>query len=63
MSEQKTRKAYVAPSVTAIKLEDKPVVAQTACKDAIETDACAQIILDDIGQEVKRLPAFDISPS
>ncbi len=63
MNEQPKRKAYVSPSLTSVKLEDKPVVAQTACKDAIETDACAQIIFDDIGDEVKRLPAFDISPS
>lgn len=57
------RKPYEAPRVTHVKLEDKPVVAQTACKDSIETDACAQIILDDIGNVVKRLPAFDLSPS
>lgn len=57
------RKPYEAPAITRIKLEDKPVVAQTACKDSIDTDACAQIIEDDIGTVVKRLPAFDISPS
>lgn len=58
-----TRKAYEPPRITRVKLEDKPVVAQTACKDSIDTDACAQIITDDIGQEVKRLPAYDLSPS
>jgi|MGYP001157933734 hypothetical protein len=58
-----TRKPYEAPRITHVKLEDKPVVAQTACKDSIDTDACAQVITDDIGNEVKRLPAFDISPS
>ncbi|HMP77297.1 MAG TPA: hypothetical protein PKE12_13465 [Kiritimatiellia bacterium] len=57
------RKPYEAPRITHVKLEDKPVVAQTACKDSIDTDACAQIIVDDINQEVKRLPAFDLSPS
>ncbi len=57
------RKPYEAPRITHVKLEDKPVVAQTACKDSIDTDACAQVITDDIGNEVKRLPAFDISPS
>jgi hypothetical protein len=57
------REPYVTPRVTRVKLEDKPVVAQTACKDSIDTDACAQIIVDDIGNVVKRLPAFDLSPS
>lgn len=57
------RKPYEAPRITHVKLEDKPVVAQTACKDSIDTDACAQVILDDSGNEIKRLPAFDISPS
>ncbi len=58
-----TRKPYEAPRITHVKLEDKPVVAQTACKDSIDTNACAIIITDDIGTEIKRLPAFDISPS
>lgn len=57
------RTPYIPPQITRVKLEDKPVVAQTACKDSIDTDACAIIITDDIGTEVKRLPAFDISPS
>jgi hypothetical protein len=58
-----TRKPYEAPRITHVKLEDKPVVAQTACKDSIDNNACAQVIVDDIGMEVKRLPAFDQSPS
>ncbi len=57
------KKHYETPRVTRVKLEDKPVVAQTACKDSIDTDACAQIIVDDVGNVVKRLPAFDLSPS
>lgn len=61
--DQKTRKPYTPPHITQVRLEDKPVVTQTACKDSTDTDACAQIITDDLGFEVKRLPAFDISPS
>lgn len=57
------RRPYEPPRLTFIKLEDKPVVAQTACKDSVDTDACAQLIRDDIGNIVKRLPGYDFSPS
>ena len=62
MSEDQ-RLPYESPRVTRVKLEDKPVVAQTACKDALETQACAQVITDEFGTPIKTLPAFDISPS
>lgn len=63
MNAATSKKPYEPPRLMRVKLEDKPVVAQTACKDSLDTDACAQIILDDTGTEVKRLPAFDLSPS
>jgi hypothetical protein len=62
MSEAR-RQPYEAPRVTRVKLEDKPVVAQTACKDSLDTAACAQAITDEFGNTIKTLPAFDLSPS
>lgn len=57
------RQPYEPPRVTRVKLEDRPVVAQTACKDSLDTAACAQVINDEFGQPIKVLPAFDITPS
>lgn len=61
--EAENRKPYETPRVTRVKLEDRPVVAQTACKDSLDTAACAQVIRDEFGQPIKVLPAFDITPS
>lgn len=61
--DQQPKRTYQPPKITRILLEDKPVIAQTACKDSVDNDACAQVIRDDIGNVVKRLPAFDMSPS
>lgn len=57
------RKGYEPPLITRVKLEDSPVVAQTACKDSLDTEGCAQVILDEFNQPIKTLPAFDINPS
>lgn len=35
------RTAYQDPLITRVKLEDRAVVAQTACKDSLDTSACA----------------------
>lgn len=61
MSEQ--RKPYVEPVITRVRLEDTTVVAQTACKDSLDTAACSFVILDQFGQPIKTFPAFDLSPS
>jgi hypothetical protein len=60
---QAARRPYQRPVVTRVQLEDKPVVAQTGCKDSLDTAACVQVITDDFGIPVKILPARDISPS
>ncbi|MCS6771476.1 MAG: hypothetical protein NZ740_05560 [Kiritimatiellae bacterium] len=57
------KKPYEKPRITRVILEDKPVIAQTACKDTVDNDACAELIRDDTGNVVKRLPGFDMSPS
>ena len=42
MSREKTKKAYVAPAVTRVKLEDRRVVAMAVCKDSLNNKSCSQ---------------------
>lgn len=63
-----TPRPYEPPRITRVKLEDRAVVAQTACKDAIDTRACARFVCeiqDEFGTCVKASPqpTFEISPS
>ena len=37
-----TKKAYEAPVITRINLEDRQVVAMAVCKDSLENTSCGQ---------------------
>ena len=56
------KQRYNSPIITRIRL-DGTAAAQSACKDSIDTAACAQVITDDFGIPIKVIPARELSPS